>query len=69
MTDIERLVREGIERFILKDATIHDFLKTMRSVARREKVYSHQLTRAVFSRIVKQAVKTRNRQQRRRESL
>jgi len=58
--EILALVRTGVERFILKNATVEDFLRTMRAVAEQEKVYSHQLTRSVFSRIVKEAIRKRN---------
>jgi len=54
------LVRSGVERFILKNATVEDFLKTIRVVGDDEKAYSHQLTRSVFSRIVHEAIKKRN---------
>jgi DNA-binding NarL/FixJ family response regulator len=60
-TDIEGLVKAGVEKFILNHATIDDFLRTMRSVSEKEAVYSHQLTRSVLSRIVKQAVRKRQR--------
>jgi len=33
---------------------------TIRAVADKEKVYSHQLTRSVFSKIVKEAMQKRN---------
>jgi DNA-binding NarL/FixJ family response regulator len=57
--ELENLVRVGVESFILKDATMDEFLRTMRSAAKKESVYSHQLTRSVFSRIVKQAIRKR----------
>ena len=57
--ELENLVRVGVESFILKDATMDEFLRTMRSAAMKESVYSHQLTRSVFSRIVKQAIRKR----------
>jgi len=53
------LVRSGVERFILNKATVGDFLKTMRAVAEKEKTYSHQLTRKVFSKIVKEELRKR----------
>jgi DNA-binding NarL/FixJ family response regulator len=53
-------IRTGIERFILKDATVEEFLKMIRALDEKESAYSHQLTKKVFSDIVKQAVKKRN---------
>jgi len=58
--EILALVRSGVERFILKNATVEDFLRTIRVVGDDEKAYSHQLTRPVFSRIVREAIKKRN---------
>jgi hypothetical protein len=49
-----------VERFILKNATVEDFLRAMRAVGKNEKVYAHQLTRSVFARIVKEAIRKRN---------
>jgi DNA-binding NarL/FixJ family response regulator len=60
--EVEALVKAGVERFMLKDATIADFLKTIRSAARRESISPHPLTRSVFSRIVKAAIKKRDQQ-------
>jgi hypothetical protein len=57
--ELEKLVRAGVERFMLEDATIFDFLRTIRSAAKRESISRHPLTRSVFSRIVKQAIKKR----------
>ena len=61
--EIEKLVKVGVERFMLRGATIADFLKTIRSAARREGVSPHPLTRAVFSRIVKEAIKKHDREE------
>lgn len=58
--EILNLVEAGVERFILKNATIEDFFRTIQAVAGKEKIYSHQLTKSVFSRIVKAAIKKRN---------
>jgi DNA-binding NarL/FixJ family response regulator len=57
--EILELVRIGVERFILKKATIEDFLRTIRAVSEKEKIYSHQLTKSVFSKIVKEAIRKR----------
>jgi hypothetical protein len=58
--ELLQLVQTGVEEFILKDATVEEFLKMTRALAEKEKVYSHQLTKSVFSRIVKQAIRKRN---------
>jgi DNA-binding NarL/FixJ family response regulator len=58
--ELLEIVRTGVERFILKDATVEEFLKMIRSLTEKENAYSHQLTRNAFSRIVKQAIKKRN---------
>jgi len=58
--EIETLVKAGVERFILKDATMDDFLRTIRTASAKEFVYSHQLTKSLFSKIVKQAIRKRN---------
>jgi DNA-binding NarL/FixJ family response regulator len=57
--EILELVRSGVERFILKNASVEDFFKTVQAVADKEKIYSHQLTKSVFSRIVREAIKKR----------
>jgi DNA-binding NarL/FixJ family response regulator len=57
--EILALVRAGVERFILKNASVEDFYKTIQAVTDKEKNYSHQLTRSVFARIVKQAIRKR----------
>ncbi|MBI5470791.1 MAG: hypothetical protein HY961_00455 [Ignavibacteriae bacterium] len=59
---LEKLVRAGVEQFMLRDATIYDFLKMLRSASRRESVAPHPLTRGVFSKIVKEAIKKRRQQ-------
>ena len=58
--ELLKLVKKGVEQFILKHATVEEFLEMTRALAEKEKVYSHQLTKAVFSRIVKEAVRRRN---------
>ena len=58
-----QLVRDGVERFILQKATMEDFLKAMRAIGKSEKAYSHQLTRAVFSKIVADVMRKRKRRQ------
>jgi DNA-binding NarL/FixJ family response regulator len=55
--DILRFVKTGVSGFILKDATIADFIKTIRSVAGGEKVLPSILTGSLFSQIVVSGVK------------
>lgn len=62
--ELEDFVRAGVERFLLKDVTIAEFLQTIRTAAKRESIAPHQLTRAVFSRIVKQAIRKQRQQAR-----
>lgn len=58
--EILALVRTGVERFILKNSTVEEFLKSMRAASEQEKMYAHQLTRPVFNKIVREAIKKRN---------
>lgn len=53
-------IRTGVERFILKDSTVEEFMVMIRSLTAKEHLYSHQLTSKVFSKIVKQAIEKRN---------
>jgi DNA-binding NarL/FixJ family response regulator len=55
--DILRFVEAGVSGFILKDATIAEFTKTIRSVAGGEKVLPHILTGSLFSQIIDSGVK------------
>ncbi len=57
--ELEKLVRDGVEEFMLRDATIYDFVSMIRSAGKQIPVAPHPLTQAVFSRIVKAAVKKR----------
>jgi DNA-binding NarL/FixJ family response regulator len=54
--DILEFVQAGVAGFILKDATIIEFLKTIRSVARGIKVLPPNLTESLFSQIVEHAI-------------
>jgi DNA-binding NarL/FixJ family response regulator len=55
--DVFEFVQAGVSGFILKDATVIDFLKTIRSVARGFQVLPSNLTGSLFSQIVEHAVK------------
>ena len=56
--DVAEFVKEGVSGFISKDATLEDFLKTIRSVAKGIKVLPPPLTGSLFSQIVEHALKT-----------
>ena len=53
--DVVAFVQSGVSGFIMKDATIEDFLKTIRLVARGGRVLPPMLTGSLFSQIVEQA--------------
>ncbi len=55
-SEVIEFVEAGVSGFILKDATIDDFLKTIRSVAEGKKVLPATLTESLFSHIVEYAV-------------
>ena len=56
--EVVEYVKAGVAGFILKDATIDDFLHTIRSVAQGKKVLPPPLTGSLFSQIVEYAVKS-----------
>lgn len=56
--EVVEFVKAGVAGFILKDATIDDFLHTIRSVAEGKKVLPPSLTGSLFSQVVKYAVKS-----------
>jgi len=58
--DVVQLVQAGVSGFILKDATISDFLGTVRSVARGEKVLPPPLTDSLFSHVAGHVLRKRN---------
>lgn len=55
-SEVVEFVKVGVSGFILKDATIDDFLHTIRSVAEGKKVLPPSLTGSLFSHIVEYAV-------------
>ena len=55
-TDVLEFVRVGVSGFILKDASIAEFLKTIRSVYKGAQVLPAHLTGSLFSQIVDYAV-------------
>ena len=54
--DVFEFVQAGVSGFILKDATVNDFLKTIRSVAKGRQILPSNLTGSLFSQIVEQAI-------------
>ncbi|HTK82617.1 MAG TPA: response regulator transcription factor [Bacteroidota bacterium] len=54
--DVLQFVKAGASGFILKDATVDDFLATIRSVAEGEKVLPPVLNGSLFSQIIEHAV-------------
>jgi len=56
--EVAEFVQVGVSGFILKDATIDDFLHTIRTVAKGKKVLPPSLTDSLFSHIVEYAVKS-----------
>jgi len=56
--EVVEFVKAGVAGFILKDATIEDFLHTIRSVAEGKKVLPPPLAGSLFSQIVEYAVKS-----------
>jgi DNA-binding NarL/FixJ family response regulator len=58
--DVFEFVQQGVSGFILKDATITEFLKTIRSVAKGFQVLPPNLTGSLFSQIVDHAISRSN---------
>ena len=56
--EILQFIEAGVSGFMLKDATIEDFLKTIRSVVEGEKVLPNDMTKSLFSLIVDHGIKT-----------
>lgn len=56
--EVVEFVRAGVAGFILKDATLHDFLHTIRSVAKGVKVLPPPMTGSLFSQIVEHALES-----------
>jgi DNA-binding NarL/FixJ family response regulator len=54
--DVFEFVQEGVSGFILKDATVSDFFKTIRSVFEGAQVLPPLLTGSLFSQIVENAI-------------
>jgi two-component system nitrate/nitrite response regulator NarL len=54
--DVIAFIKAGANGFIVKDATVEDFVRTIRSVAEGDDVVPHALTGTLLSHIVDQAV-------------
>jgi DNA-binding NarL/FixJ family response regulator len=54
--EVAEFVRAGVAGFILKDATLHDFLHTIRTVVKGAKVLPPLMTDSLFSQIVEHAL-------------
>ncbi len=54
--EIAQFVNAGVAGFILKDATLDDFVETIRAVARGEQVLPPRMTGTLFSQIAQVAV-------------
>lgn len=54
--EVVEFVRAGVAGFILKDATLHDFLHTIRSVVKGAKILPPPMTGSLFSQIVEHAI-------------
>jgi DNA-binding NarL/FixJ family response regulator len=54
--DIVEVVNAGVWGFIMKDATLEDLVRTIRSVAAGAKVLPPQMTSSLFSQIAKEAL-------------
>lgn len=58
--DVAEYVKEGVSGFLLKDATLAEFLSTIRTVAEGGKVLPLPLTNSLFSQIVEHALQSGN---------
>lgn len=58
--EIVEFVKAGVSGFILKDATLNDFLHTIRSVIKGVKVLPPTMTGSLFSQIVEHALQSGN---------
>lgn len=58
-SDIVEFVSAGASGFILKDATVREFIKTIKDVSQGSKVLPPQFTGSLFAHVIEQAVKRR----------
>ncbi len=57
--DVLEFVEAGVSGFIIKDATTHDFLQTIRLIAHGTKILPPIMTGTLFSQIIEHAVEDR----------
>lgn len=57
-SEILEFVKTGVQGFILKDATVDDFLSTIRLVNQGEKILPSYMVQSLFSQIIDQAIKS-----------
>ena len=57
-SEILGLVKEGVSGFVLKDASISDFVASIRAVAAGQKVFPPSLTESLLTQIVEQATQS-----------
>lgn len=57
-SEILGLVKEGVSGFVVKDASITDFVAAIRAVAAGHKVFPSSLTQSLLSQIVEDATRT-----------
>lgn len=57
-SEVLEFVECGVKGFILKNATVNDFLTTIRSVAQGDKVLPDYLTESLFAQIVEHSLST-----------
>lgn len=55
-TDVYEFVQAGVSGFILKDANVAEFIKTIRSVFQGEQILPLNLTSSLFNQIVEHAL-------------
>lgn len=68
-TEVLEFVECGVKGFILRDATVNDFLTTIRSVAKGKKVLPAFLTESLFTQIVKESITSPNGEKKIQESV
>jgi DNA-binding NarL/FixJ family response regulator len=57
-SEVVEFVKAGVAGFILKDATLDDFLHTIRSVVKGEKILPPTVTDSLFSQVVEHALQS-----------
>jgi two-component system NarL family response regulator len=59
-SEILGLVKEGVSGFVLKDASVNDFVTSIQAVALGQKVFPSSLADSLFSRIVEAATRRKD---------